>query len=211
MIHVAITDDHPAVAAGMQSMLNQKGSPIRAKDVYPDAETTLKGITDSPPDVLLLDINLPDGTGFDLCRSLLKLKPALKIIAFTSYRETLFLKNMLQAGAKGFLLKNAGLAEITTAIEVVHAGGEYIQDEMKELMFNESIRRRPQTGFIPKLTRREKEILKLILEEYTSQEIAEKLFVTSKTIETHRLNLLQKLGVRNTAGLVKIALERGLV
>lgn len=210
MIRIAITDDHPAITEGIKTMIgNAEG--IHVTEVFPDGRTTLDKIGGDPPDVLLLDINLPDMDGLEVCREVLTRVPKLRIIAFTSYRETSLLRSILQYGGKGFLLKNSSYQEILEAILTVYHGGEYIQPEMKEILLNESLRRKPDQSFIPNLTRREKEILGLILEEYTTQQMAEKLYVSPKTIESHRLNLMQKLGVKNTAGLVKITMERGLL
>jgi len=210
MINIAITDDHPAVATGVQSMF-EGHKEIKVAAIYASGKAVREAIPASDIQVLLLDINLPDADGTVLCKELLSLKPELKIIAFTSYLKTAFLKKMMQNGASGFLLKNSGYDEITDAIYNVMDGQEYIQEEMKALLMQESLKRKPDRSFIPKLTRREKEILSLILEEHTTQEIAEKLFISAKTVETHRLNMLQKLGVKNTAGLVKVAIEKGLV
>ncbi len=210
MIHIAITDDHPAIAEGIRSMFENHPE-IKVEAVFHNGHSSLQGVPGSNIEVLLLDINLPDTDGTQLCKQLLSLKPDLKIIAFTSYRETAFLKTMMQNGALGFLLKNSGYEEIIEAVYSVKGGDEFVQEEMKELLLKESFKRRTAPGFIPKLTRREKEILKLILDELTTQEIAGALFISSKTVETHRLNLLQKLEVKNTAGLVKVAIEKGLV
>lgn len=210
MIKIAITDDHPAIAEGIKSMFSANAK-IQVGSIYPDGKTTLQDLPGNPVDILLLDINLPDMDGLEVCKHLTGQLPGLKIIAFTSYRETGLLKSMLNSGAAGFLLKNAGHEDILEAIYDVYNGEDYIQPEMKELLLKESLKRLPDRRFIPRLTRREKEILGLILEELTTQEIAEKLFVSPKTVETHRLNLLQKLGVKNTAGLVKVTLEKGLL
>ena len=210
MITIAITDDHPAIAEGIKSMFASHNE-IVVGDIYPDGKTTLRDLPGNPVDILLLDINLPDMDGLEVCKQVTGQMPGLKIIAFTSYRETGLLKSMLKSGASGFLLKNSSHEEILEAIFAVHNGEDYIQPEMKELLLKESLNRLPDRRFIPRLTRREREILGLILEELTTQEIAEKLFVSPKTVETHRLNLLQKLGVKNTAGLVKVTLEKGLI
>ena len=210
MIHIAITDDHPAVAEGIKSMFENHNE-ICVDAVFSNGRSCLQEIPGSNIEVVLLDINLPDTEGTQLCKELLLQKPDLKVIAFTSYRETAFLKSMMQNGALGFLLKNSSYDEIIEAIYTVNSGHEFVQEEMKDLLMKESFKRKTSRSFIPKLTRREKEILGLILDEMTTQEIADKLFISSKTVETHRLNLLQKLEVKNTAGLVKLAIEKGLV
>jgi len=210
MIRIAITDDHPAVTEGLKSMLERQRD-IHIEAVFPNGQSTIKSLHNVRSAILLLDINLPDMDGLEVCKSVSRQFPDIRIIGFTSYRETSLLKNMIHSGASGFLLKNSSHDEILEAIYTVNAGGEYLQPEMKEMLLNESLHRLQDRSFIPKLTRREKEILALILEEQTTQEIAEGLFLSPKTVESHRMNLLQKLGVKNTAGLVKVTLERGLL
>jgi DNA-binding NarL/FixJ family response regulator len=117
----------------------------------------------------------------------------------------------LRNGASGYLLKNAGKATLLKAIDAVQRGNTYIDESLKNNLLEESLTGRRRSMFEIPLTKREKEILKLIAEEHTNQEIADKLFVSLRTVEAHRLNLTQKLGVKNTAGLVKEAMKRGLI
>ena len=210
MIQVAITDDHPSIIEGLKTML-EKDKNISVSCICSSGKETIKNLPGKDVDVLLLDINLPDISGIEVCKTIMQEKPKLGIIAFTSFKNTAYLKDILKAGGKGFMLKNSSYDEIFDAIVKVAAGIEYIQPEMKELLIEESLSRTTNVSFIPKLTRREKEILTLILDEFTTNEIADKLFLSSKTVETHRLNLLQKLGAKNTAGLVKTALQFNLV
>lgn len=210
MIKVTITDDHPTIAEGIRSMFEAK-TEIQVGQIFTTAKATLENINEENTDVLLLDINLPDMDGFEVCKQVKKKYPGIQILAFTSYKESSFLRSIIQNGAAGFLLKNSTFDEIMLAIVTVFNKEEYIQNEMKELLLSESLSRKTNHTFIPKLTRREKEILNLILEEFTTQQIADQLFVSPRTVETHRLNLIQKLGVKNTAGLVKVTIERGLL
>ncbi|RMG67090.1 MAG: DNA-binding response regulator [Bacteroidetes bacterium] len=211
MIRVAITDDHLLIINGIQELLAPLAH-IQITDAYMNAAETRAGLARAVPDVLLLDINLPDGDGIQLCRELTKAYPDLKVLALTTYNQTALVKNFMRQGASGFLLKNTSLAELQEAIETVYGGEQYLQGEIREALLRSSLGApAPHVHFRPKLTRREKEVLQLIVDELTTQEIADKLFLSPKTIETHRLNLLQKLGVRNTAGLVKTALHHGLL
>ena len=210
MIRLAITDDHPLLVEGMKNILAQSRN-VKLVNSFPSADETINYKGFSQIDVLLLDINLPDMDGIALCGKLHTKWPHLKIIGLTSHKQTSFLKGMLKAGAKGFLVKNTPAEEIIGAIEIVFMGQEYIQTEMKELLIAETLKTGHHNSFIPKLTRRELEILKLITEEHTTQEIAEKLFLSPKTVETHRQNLMLKLEAKNSIGLVKIAMHKGLV
>ncbi len=210
MINIAITDDHPLLVNGIKNVLDENPD-INLLASFSDGHQTLEKLDKLKVDVLLLDINLPDIDGIQLCKMLKENHQDLKIIGLTSHKQTAFLKNMMKSGASGFVLKNAPVHEIIQAIQVVAEGGEYIQQEMKELLVSESMQRASGISFLPKLTRREKEILKLISEECTTQEIADKLYLSPKTVETHRQNLILKLGVKNSVGLVKVAIEKGLI
>lgn len=209
MIRVAILDDHNMVLKGIETMLEDSDI-ISIVATYSLGKQLLNDIENKMPNVLLLDINLPDSNGLDLCRELSKQYPELAILALSNYSETGFIKSMLRNGAKGYLLKNTGKQELITAIKTVHEGNKYLPRGVQDILLNDSIGG-AQTSFIPKLTRREKEVLNLIAEEHTNQEISEILFISSKTVESHRNNLIQKLGVRNTAGLIRVALEKGLL
>jgi len=210
MIKVAVTDDHQLIINGLKDILSAADG-IEFANGYLTIEETRKGLTKNTTDVLLLDVNLPDGDGIQYCKELTKEHPNLKVIALTSYDQSIMVKNMMRNGASGYLLKNTSKQELLKAIETVCNGGRFLQPELERRLLDESFGSAPQQGYIPTLTRREKEVLELILEEMTSAEIADKLFISQKTVETHRLNLIQKMGVRNTAGLVKEAINKGMV
>ncbi len=211
MIRVAVTDDHLLIINGIKDLL-AKVANIKVVASYLNVAETREGLAASLPDILLLDINLPDGDGIHLCKEVTKQYPSLKVLALTTYNQNVLVKNMMRAGASGFLMKNTSHQELCEAIQTVFNGEQYLQSEIKEALLRDSLgQAAPRTGFRPKLTRREKEILQLITDELTTQEIADRLFLSPKTVETHRLNLLQKLGVRNTAGLVKAAFHHGLL
>lgn len=210
MIRVAVTDDHQLILNGLKDILSASEKTEFVAG-YLSVEQTREGLEKDNPEVLLLDVNLPDGDGIDYCKELAKDHPDLKVIALTSYDQSIMVKNMMRNGASGYLLKNTSKDELLEAIEKVASGGRFLQPELEKQLLDESFGSAAKQGYIPTLTRREKEVLKLIIDEMTSAEIAEKLFIAQKTVETHRLNLIQKLGVRNTAGLVKEAINKGLL
>lgn len=210
MIKVAITDDHLLVMQGIESMLQNEAS-IQVTGKYPSAEKTLEALSTAQPNVLLLDINLPDINGIDLCKQLLGLYPKLKIIALSSHDDTNFVKRILKNGASGYLLKNTSKEELLEAFDTVLSGGQYLQQTIQQKLLDQSLGTQKRNTLKPKLTRREKEVLAAICEEMTTQEIAEQLFVSPKTVETHRMNLISKLGARNSVGLAKIAIEQELL
>ena len=210
MLNVAITDDHPLILNGITEIIDST-TDMRLSGAYLTAAETDEGLQKEVPDILLLDINLPDGSGLDLCKTYTKAYPKMRIIALTTYNQALIVKGMIQNGALGYLLKNTSKEELVNAIHTVHRGEQYLQDDIKQILLSSALGGAVQSSFIPKLTRREKEVLTLIVDQFTTAEIAEKLFVSPKTVESHRLHLIQKLGVRNTAGLVKEALIKGLL
>ncbi|HPE56601.1 MAG TPA: response regulator transcription factor [Bacteroidales bacterium] len=209
MIHILIVDDHQVVLDGLKSMLDKSGDITVAGQALsgPDALEFLKS---NPVDVALIDINLPGMDGIELCKKIIADHPDIKVLALTTFNEVSFIKNMMKSGASGYLLKNTGADELITAIKTVSTGEQYLSPEVQQKLVSSSIGQ-DTPSFIPKLTRREKEVLKLITEELTTREIAEKLFISEATVETHRLHLLNKLAARNTAGLVKTAIQKGLI
>jgi len=209
MIQIAITDDHTIVIEGIKNML-KSNKEIEVLQSFENLKDTFENLNSSI-EVLLLDINLPDGNGINACKNILEKHKNLKIIALTNFEDSIFIKQILKNGAMGYLLKNTSKTELTEAIKEVNNGNRYLPKKISDILLNDSIGIEQSSYFIPKLTSREKEILALIIKEYTTDEIANELFVSNKTVESHRSNLMQKLGVKNSAGLVRVAFEKGLL
>lgn len=208
MIRIFIADDHVMFTEGLESMLADEpdfeicGQARTAADI-------LKQVPDILPDVLLLDINLPDQSGLDVCKILRADCPDVKILALSMHNDESYISAMLSLGAQGYVLKNTGKTELCTAIRALADGKTYFTQEVTDTMM-QSLMRERKAGVAkepPKISRREKEVLKLIMDEQTTQEIAAHLFLSEKTVESHRAALLAKLGARNTAGLVKAAMH----
>lgn len=208
MIRVSITDDHPVVIRGLKDVLDPIPG-IQVAWTANSAAETYAQLDQNIPDVLLLDVNLPDVSGIEVCRNVTGKYPGLKVLGLSSFDQSSYVRQMLENGAQGYLLKTVDGTELIKAIHNVHEGGTYLHHAIQEQLNREAAGESDQFD-IPKLTRREKEVLRLILEECTTSEIAAKLFISPSTAETHRLNLIQKLQVRNTAGLVRAAIEFGL-
>lgn len=166
------------------------------------------------PDVVLLDINLPGMNGLEVCQKLSKEYPEVKVLALSMHNEESFVTEILKYGAQGYILKNTGKKELIIAIETVQSGQSYFSEEVTETIMKSLVNQRSgnkkSTALTPKISRREKDVLELIIKEHTTQEIADTLFISLKTVESHRRSLLTKLGVRNTAGLVRVAVENHL-
>lgn len=199
-------------AEGLESMLaDEPGFEICG--LARTAADALKQVPEIIPDVLLLDINLPDQSGLDVCKELRASHPDVKILALSMHNDESFISAMLSLGAQGYVLKNTTKNELSSAIRALAAGKTYFSQEVTDTMM-QSLMRERKAGAAkepPKISRREREVLRLIMDELTTQEIAGKLFLSEKTVESHRAALLAKLGARNTAGLVKAALQWNLL
>lgn len=211
MIRVFIADDHAVLREGLVSMLAAE-SGFEIAGVAAGGAETLARIGEAQADVLLLDINLGDMSGVEVARLVREKHPAVRILALTMFDKGSYIQQMLRSGAQGYILKNAGKQEILEAITAVFRGELFLDRQVSDSLMN-SLRNIRTGGApeIPDLTRREKEVLRLIVGEFTTQEISEKLFISLNTVESHRKNLLSKLNARNIAGLVRIALEKGLL
>lgn len=211
MIKLAITDDHPLVIDGLLNALSDVPD-IVITGTYNNGASLLSGLQEILPDVLLLDLQLPDKKGTELVPVLLQQYPNLHILILSGIESSPYIREMMQKGCKGYLLKsNTDKVVLTNAIHEVYNGGIYLEAGLKEQLLHEMlIVKRKIDKINPRITRREREVLNLIMKELTNQEIADKLFISLRTVETHRYNLLQKLNARNTAGLLRIAREMGL-
>jgi DNA-binding NarL/FixJ family response regulator len=204
-IRVFIVDDHPLVQEGMRSLLgNEKG--IELCGYAMNAQSCLGFFVHNSADVILMDINLPDMNGIDLCKDIKAKYPGIMVLALSTFNQGSYITRMMENGASGYVLKNADKKELLEAIHEVSKGKTYLSFEAGQAM-----RKISESVQIPAITRREKEILVLIAEGLTNPEIANKLFVSPSTVDSHRKNLLAKLNVKNTASLVKFAMDHELI
>lgn len=214
-INISIVDDHPMVISGLRNML-ESFPHIKVISAFTCGEDLLEGLRINQPDVLLLDILMTGMQGTEVVEKVTQHYPEIKILALTSLNAPAYVKSMMRRGCKGYLLKNTDQNILVEAIETVYQGEEFIESALKEQMLQNMLHFKAKavsshSGQAPALTRREQEVLQLIVQEYSNQEISEKLFLSVRTIENHRFNLQQKLDVKNTVGLVKIAIQMGLV
>jgi DNA-binding NarL/FixJ family response regulator len=200
---IFIVDDHYMVIEGIRSLLqNEKG--IEWTGHAMNAASCLAFLKKQQPDVILMDINLPDKSGIDLCKEVKEKYPSIFIIGLSTFNQQSFIQKMMEHGASGYVLKNATQEELKEAIETVIKGKVFLSEDVSQAL------RKEETPDIV-LTRREKEVLELIADGMTNMEIAQKLFISVTTVDTHRKNLLAKLEARNTASLVRIATQLQLI
>jgi DNA-binding NarL/FixJ family response regulator len=205
MITVFIIDDHQMIIEGIHSLLlNEKDIEWMGSARLPDE--LLNVLKTRQPDVLLMDINLPQKSGLDLCSEVKESYPGVQIIGLSTSFQASVIRKMRENGASGYLLKDASKKEIITALHEVNQGREYVSFSVSEVL-----KQKMPTDGLPVLTKREKEVLELIAEGWTNQEIADKLFLNCTTVDSHRKNMLTKFNAKNTAALVKIAVSNHLI
>ncbi|MBO9595874.1 MAG: response regulator transcription factor [Niabella sp.] len=203
---IAIVDDHPIVIEGLKNLLSSEtGFEIVS---FTTGADFLNYLRTNDADVVLLDIVLPDINGLELCKDLKKKHPDMTILAISNQAERSIIVQMLQNGASGYLLKNASADELLDCIDKGMRGEQALSSEAREIMS------RPATNDwngIPSLTKREKEILRLISDGFSSTDIAEKLFLSQLTVETHRRNIIQKFQTNNMFSVIKLAIEHKII
>lgn len=204
-LNLAIVDDHPMVLEGLKSLLQQ--STKFQIFSFTKGAALLDFIQENRIDVLLLDIVLSDGNGLDFCKIIKQKSPKTIVIGISNQAERSIIFRFLENGGSGYILKNADAHEIIQCVENAIIGDLALSKEVQEIML-----RHPANSFeLPRVTKREQQILQAIAQGHTSVEIAEKLFISVITVETHRRNLLQKFKARNMIELVKIATENKLI
>jgi DNA-binding NarL/FixJ family response regulator len=208
-IRIIITDDHQLFRNGLKILLNA----FQEFEVVAEAsngEEFLRIIKNTPADVVLMDINMPEMDGIEATRKGLKLCPSIDIIALSMYGEEEYYYKMVDAGAKGFLLKDSDITEVKDAILTVRKGGSYFSQELLYYVI-QKIKHREHESKSANLSKREKEILLKICEGLSNQEIAETLFISKRTVDKHRANLLGKTNSKNTASLILFAIRNKLI
>lgn len=206
---VLLVDDQSIILDGIEALL----APIGQVEVVGRASNGVEAVAvakDLKPDLVIMDVNMPGMDGIEATRHVLKVCPATRVLVLSMYGHKEFVLELLDAGASGYLLKNAGKAELIAALNTVMQGGRYLAKEIAPLLAaGDRFKDREGETTYGVLTKREVQVVKLIMQERTTQEIAEALFLSPDTVETHRRNIMHKLDVRNIAGLVKYAMERG--
>jgi DNA-binding NarL/FixJ family response regulator len=215
-IKVLIADDHKIIRVGLRGILEREED-ILVSGEAENSEEVMRVLEENPAEVILMDIDLGETDGIITTRKVKQLYPAIHVLGLTMHEEPTYIIKMLEAGASGYVLKNAGRDELLTAIHTVAKGDSYFSQKVSATLL-QAITRQKENPDAPKkpigptpLSDREIEVLRLIAQEFSNGEIAEKLFISIRTVDTHRRNLLEKLQVKNTVGLVKYALDKGII
>jgi DNA-binding NarL/FixJ family response regulator len=215
VISVALVDDHQIVRDGIKSLLDgQSGIQVIAE--ADSARELLEKILETKPSVVIADISLPGMSGIELTKLITKDFPDIKVIVLSMYTTQDFIFNAIKAGAKGYLPKNITRNELVDAIQQVYKGNEYFSKDISEIILKNYLKqvKNPEraTGLEEEqLTPRESEILKMVAEGYSNQLIADKLFISIRTVESHKNHIMQKLELTTTVDLVKYALKNKII
>lgn len=210
-IRILIVDDHSITREGLKVLLNKMDN----FEVVAEAENgrvALSLARKVQPDVIVMDINMPDLNGVDASRQILAELPQTRIIALSMYSDKSYVRGMLKSGVAGYLLKNCAFEELSTAIQTVMRNQTYLSPKISEIVRKEFIKmmNTGDTGTTELLTDKEREVLQLIAEGRKTKEIAEQLHISVKTVEARRSKIMEKLNINNVAGLTKFAIREGL-
>lgn len=210
-INVIIADDHQMIIDGLKGMISQHAQYQVIAEAN-NGQTAYEMIAADPEkfDFLLTDISMPLLSGTQLCKMVKNQFPNIQVLILSMYNNAPAVKEAIMAEADGYILKNSGRNELLEALHRITNGGTYFSQDIVPIIYSQYNKQKIQDEQLSQLTQREKEILSLIVKEYTSEEIAEKLFISKKTVDNHRQHLLDKTNCKSTVGLVKFAIKTGL-
>jgi DNA-binding NarL/FixJ family response regulator len=208
-IRVLIADDHGVVAEGLQHLVDAQPD-MEVIACVQDGRDAVRVAGDTRPDVVLMDLSMPELNGAEATRAIMQRDAKCRVIVLSMYAEREYVRRALKAGAVGYVVKRSAAKEVVDAIRAAHAGQRYLSSRVADVVLDDSSAD-DKDDLLGKLSAREREVLQLIAEGRTGAEIAERLTLSQKTVETYRARLIEKLGIRDVAGLVRFAIQRGLV
>jgi DNA-binding NarL/FixJ family response regulator len=208
-IRILIADDHGVVAEGLKHLIEAQ-SDLQVVAIVPDGREAVRVAKETQPDVVLMDLSMPELNGADATRAILERDPKCRVIVLSMYAEREYVRRALKAGAAGYVVKRSAAKEVVDAIRAVNAGQRYLSPRVADVVIDDYAGD-GKGDLLEKLSAREREVLQLLAEGRTGAEIAARLSLSQKTVETYRARLVEKLGIRDVAGLVKFAIQRGLV
>ena len=207
-IRILIADDHGVVAEGLKSLAEAEPG-IEVVGIVADGREAVKHARESRPDVVVMDMSMPELNGADATQAILQNDPTCRVIVLSMYAEREYVRRALKAGAMGYVIKRSAAKELVDAIRSVHAGQRYLSPRVADVMIEAGAD--DKDDLLSKLSMREREVLQLLAEGNTGAEIAQRLSLSQKTVETYRARLVEKLGIRDLPGLVRFAIQRGIV
>jgi len=208
-IRILIADDHGVVAEGLKHLIDAQQD-MEVIAIVADGREAVRVAKETTPDVVLMDLSMPELNGADATRAILGERAECKVIVLSMYAEREYVRRALKAGAAGYVVKRSAAKEVVDAIRAVNAGQRYLSPRVADVVIDDYAGD-GKADLLEKLSAREREVLQLLAEGKTGSQIAERLALSQKTVETYRARLVEKLGIRDVAGLVKFAIQRGLV
>lgn len=208
-IRVLIADDHGVVAEGLKHLIEAQQD-LQVIGIVADGREAVRIARESQPDVVVMDLSMPELNGADATRAILERDPKCRVIVLSMYAEREYVRRALRAGAVGYVVKRSAAKELVEAIRAVYAGQRYLSPRIADVVIDDySAEERDDP--LSRLSAREREVLQLLAEGKTGAEIAQRLALSPKTVETYRARLVEKLGIRDVAGLVRFAIQHGIV
>ena len=208
-IRIIIADDHGVVAEGLKHVVEAQAD-MQVVALAVDGREAVRQARELQPDVVLMDLSMPELNGADATRAILERDPKCRVIVLSMYSEREYVRRALKAGAAGYVVKRSAAKEVVEAIRAVHAGQRYLSPRVADVVIDDYAGEGAD-DLLGKLSQREREVLQLLAEGHTGAQIAERLSLSQKTVETYRARLVEKLGIRDVAGLVRFAIQRGIV
>ena len=208
-IRVLIADDHAVVAEGLRHRIEAERD-IEVVACVGDGRAAVQQARELQPDVIIMDLSMPELNGADATRAILERDPRCRVIVLSMYAQREYVRRALKAGAAGYVVKRSAAKEVVEAIRAVHAGQRYLSPRVADVVLDDYSNEK-QDDPLARLSAREREVLQLLAEGRTGAQIAERLSLSQKTVETYRARLVEKLGIRDLAGLVRFAIQKGLV
>jgi DNA-binding NarL/FixJ family response regulator len=209
MIKILIADDHGVVAEGLKHLIEAQAD-MRVVAIAADGREAVRVAREAQPDVVLMDLSMPELNGADAARAILERDPKCRVIVLSMYSDREYVRRALRAGAAGYVVKRSAAKEVVEAIRAVFGGGRYLSPRVADVVIEDYADDKAADP-LSRLSAREREVLQLLAEGRTGAEIAQRLSLSQKTVETYRARLVEKLGIRDVAGLVRFAIQRGLV
>jgi two-component system response regulator NreC len=215
-IRLLVVDDHPVVRAGLRTLLSAQDD-IEVVGEADDGRTAIEQATELQPDVVVMDITMKDMGGLEATQEITKRLPCTKVLVLTMHENEEYLRQMLEAGATGYVLKQAVDTELVVAVRAVQRGEVFLYSSFSRILLgdlaqpDETDQASSQADSYERLSQREREVLRLVALGHTNQEIADQLYLSVKTVETYRARVMDKLNLRSRSALVRYALQRGLL
>jgi DNA-binding NarL/FixJ family response regulator len=209
VIRILIADDHAMVAEGLKHLIEAQ-TDMQVLAVVGDGREAVRRTEELRPDVVIMDLSMPELNGADATRVILEQDPQRKVIVLSMYAEHEYVRRALKSGALGYVVKRSAAKDVVDAIRAVHAGQRYVSPLVAGAVSEEGARG-DKDDRLARLSTREREVLQLLAEGRTGNEIAQRLSLSPKTVETYRARLVEKLGIRDVAGLVRFAIQRGII